>query len=644
MKKFGSIKLILRTYALVIGVFFVFRCILFFTELDRIDFQEVSMFTIINSFIMGIRFDTVISSYILILPALVLFVMEILNKKSSLIKTIIFYWIALLFTIAFIISTIDIPYFNQFFSRLSVGALAWVDSFGFVFKMISQEPKQLLFAIPLLTLLYLFYSKLRKIFRKDLSKNDAHIVIKISTFIFCLGLIFLGIRGRLEEKSPIRIGTAYISNHSFLNQMGLNPVFTLMRSYIDSQNNENDTIQMMDDQVAIAKVQNALGLTNLNQYESPIARKIIPDSTQTNQPNIVLVMMESMSASKMKRHGNTRNLTPFLDSLSHKSIYFENIYTAGKHTFNGIFGTMFSFPAIYRQHSLKSMNNYHGLSTVLRKKGYSTTYFTTHDGQFDNVEGFLKDNAFENIYTESKYPSSEIKTILGVPDDFMFRFSIPIINDLHKENKPFFVSFMTTSDHMPFYIPEYFEADNEKNRHKIVEYADWSLRQLVQMSSKEEWFDNTIFIFVADHGAPISAPYDISLDYHHAPLLFYSPKLIKTPQTYTQIGGQIDVFPTLMGLLKQPYINNTLGIDLLKEQRPYIFINDDDKIGVLSDSLFLILKEKEAPKLYKYKNNNTTDYSKDYPEIIKSMETYTKANLQTFQYMLLNKETLKSPE
>ncbi|WP_431137045.1 LTA synthase family protein [Psychroserpens mesophilus] len=643
MKKFGSFKLILKTYALVLSVFFVFRCILFLTELDRIDFQEVSILTIIQAFIMGIRFDTVISSYILILPALVLLVMEILNKRNHLLKKIVFYWIAILFILAFIITSIDIPYFNQFFSRLSIGALAWIDSFGFVIKMIAQEPKHLFVGIPLLILLFVFYKLHRKNFRADLEKNDASLVLKITFSIVFLGLMFLGIRGRIEENSPIRVGTAYFSNHSFLNQMGLNPVFTLMRSYIDSQNETNATIQMMDDQVAIAKVQNELGISNPNLFNSPIARKVVPDSIDSNKPNIVLIMMESMSASKMERHGNTRNLTPFLDSLSRESIYFENIYTSGKHTFNGIFSTLYSFPAIYRQHTMKTINRFHGFSNVLRKKGYSTTYFTTHDGQFDNVEYFLKENEFENIYTNSNYPSSASKSVLGVPDDFMFEFSIPVLNDLHKKNQPFFVSFMTTSDHTPYYIPDYFKPDHTEEKYQIVEYADWSLQKFMRMASKEDWFDNTIFVFVADHGVPISAPYDISLDYHHSPLLFYSPKLIETPKSYKQIGGQIDVFPTLMGILKQPYINNTLGIDLLKKRRPYIFINDDNKIGVLSDSLFLILKEKEKPKLFKYKQKNTTDFSKDFPEIIEDMETYTKANLQTYQYMLLNKEILKSP-
>ena len=95
---------------------------------------------------------------------------------------------------------------------------------------------------------------------------------------------------------------------------------------------------------------------------------------------------------------------------------------------------------------------------------------------------------------------------------------------------------------------------------------------------------------------------------------------------------------------EKEFIKVNKKIMSVKEIEKYIFINDDDKIGVLSDSLFLILKEQQEPKLFKYKDSNPINFSKDFPELVKDMETYTKANLQTFQYMLLNKETLKDPE
>ena len=634
MNRFNSILLIIKTYALVLSIFFVFRLILFITEIDRIDFHEDKISTILQAFLMGIRFDIVISGYILFIPAFLLSVVEILNKSNGFIFKFTFYWIFILFTLAFTICSADIPYFNQFFSRFSIGAFEWMDSADFVFGMIIQEPKYFLIIIPLVILILLFFKKLHKIFSKKYVVKNTNILLKILLSVFFLAIMFLGIRGRIQEKSPIRIGTAYFSNNSFLNQLGLNPVFTLMRSYLDSQDERNRNIHLMDDQMAIKNVQKELRINN-PKYNSPIAREVVPDFINKTKSNVILIM-ESMSTAKMKRHGNKNNLTPFLDSISYESYYFENIYTAGKHTFNGIFSTLFSFPALYRQQPLKKIKKYNGISTTLRNHGYSTTYFTTHDSQFDNVEGFLRANDFENIISQSDYPMKEVKTTLGVPDDFMFEFSIPIIDKLHTGKRPFFITFMTASDHRPYYIPKYFSPGNTDIKQQIVEYADWSLYKFISLSSKKEWFSNTIFVFIADHGTPITASYDISLDYHHSPLIFYAPDILGKPRTYKCIGGQIDVFPTVMGLLGLSYINNTLGIDLLKEERAYIIINDDDKVGVLDNNFLLIMRDNEDLKLFKYINSDKKNYFKDYPERAKKMEIYAKSNMQVFQYMLLN--------
>ncbi len=638
MKKNNVLFLIIKIYILSISIFFIFRLLLFLTEMHRLVFSKETIYDVFSAFIMGMRFDIVITGYIMLLPALILFIKAILNYKNQFIDKLIYYWILILFIIAFVINAADIPYFNQFFSRFSVGAFEWIDSPVFVFKMIIQEPKYVLAFIPFLILSYLYYRGLKKIFTYDYLCLNANLYLKIIIALFTLFLIFLGIRGRIAQKSPIRVGTAYFCQNPFLNQLGLNPVFTFVKSYLISINEKNKPIQLIDNKTAIKNVQKYLNIKKA-EYKSPIARKIEYDSSQLNKPNVIIIIMESMSAAKMKRHGNKDNLTPFLDSLSYQSYYFEHIYSAGMHTFNGIFATLFSFPALYRQHPLKAMKKYMGIATTLKNIGYSTTYFTTHDGQFDNVAGFLRANDFENIISQSDYPLNEVKTTLGVPDDYMFRYSIPLINKLYKQGKPFFVAFMTASDHGPYYLPEYFHPKTHKIKKQIVEYADWSLKQFIKLASKTDWFDNTIFVFIADHGAALNVNYDIALNYHHEPLIIYAPKILH-PKLFSKIGGQIDVFPTIMGILKQSYINNTLGIDLIHENRPYIFINADDKVGVLDNKFFLILKKSGDKALYKYNNLDKTNYILNYKEKADSMETYLKSNLQVYQYMLLNDSLL----
>jgi phosphoglycerol transferase MdoB-like AlkP superfamily enzyme len=338
----------------------------------------------------------------------------------------------------------------------------------------------------------------------------------------------------------------------------------------------------------------------------------------------------------MYRNGNKNNLTPFLDSIANQGYYFENAYTAGIHTFNGVFSSLFSFPALYRQHPMKgsSIKKYHGLFSTLRKNDYSTIYFTTHDGQFDNVEGFLIANDCETVVSKDDYPPEEIKTTLGVPDDFMFRFSIPYLNDLSKKNNPFVAAFMTASDHGPYYVPDYFKPKSNEILNQLIEYADYSLKKFIDLSSKQSWFKNTIFVFVADHGSAIDGLYDMSIDYNHTPLIFYAPEIIKEPKSLYSMAGQIDIFPTVMGLLNLSYENNTLGIDLLNESRPYIFITADDKYGVLDDEWFLVVRSDKSKSLYKYRDRNSYNFADEKKDVVERMNVYAQSNLQTFQYLL----------
>lgn len=633
-----NIPLVLKVYLLAISVFFVFRVVLFCTELHRINFDEVAVWTIIQAFVMGLRFDIVISGYILLLPALVLLTQGITNTQNTVVSTILFYWIFIFFSIGFIISSADIPYFNQFFERFTMDAFQWVENWEFVLSMIAQEPSYFLASLPFILLEVIFFVLLKRIFH---SKETKPVVINIYLNVFVsllfVSLIFLGIRGRIEKKSPIRVGTAYFSNNAFLNKLGLNPVFTFMRSYLESKDSRNQPIDLMDKELAISKVREYLQIDS-KEFISPIARNVVLDTVLEKKPNVVLILMESMSAAKMSRHGNPHNITPFLDSLSTNSLYFENFYTSGKHTHNGVFSSLFAFPALYGRHAMKQIRSYNGIGSTLQEIGYTTMYFTTHDEQFDNVGGFLKANGFEYIVSQKDYPRREVKTALGVPDDYMFRFSIPTINEVLKTDKPFFATFMTASDHGPYYIPEYFSPKSEGIKNKIVEYADWSLKKFIEQSSKQPWFDNTIFIFIADHGAPISSTYEVPLAYFHSPFVVYAPGRIESKKIYQDMGSQIDVYPTIMGLIQEPYTNNTLGIDLLKEKRTYAIINNNDKVGILDTAYFCIMG-KEKTSLYRYKQGDKTDYYDKERQKAEEMSEYAKAFLQTYQEVLLNKQT-----
>ncbi|MCB8963790.1 MAG: LTA synthase family protein [Bacteroidales bacterium] len=635
LKKFWNISVIVKLYIIALSIFTAFRIVLFITEIDKVSGDAVFINTV-KAFLMGVRFDIVICGYILLLPFLLLSLMQVVAKPIRVVNTIVFVWVFALFTLAFAISSADIPYFNHFFNRLNTSAFLWMDSPVFVFKMIFQEPRFFLYFIPFLVAVVLFYKLIKRTIVLPTDVVRGSYITNILVFVMFTAIIFVGIRGRVQKKSPIRVGTAYFCNNPFLNQLGLNPAYTLLSSYRNDIKDANKRIALIDDQKAIDNVRKYLNIVPLND-SYPIARRISTVGKPNNY-NVVVIIMESMGFANMKAGGNPLNLTPFLDSIAHEGIFFNNIYTAGIHTFNGVFGTTCSFPSIFNQHHLKHnpINRYNGMGNVLKTSGYSTLYFTTHDGQFDNIEGFMRANDFDHITTQADYPANEVKTTLGVPDDYLFRFSLPALDDASKQDKPFLAVYLTASIHEPYYLPPYYDSKQVKMRDKMTDYADWSIRQFIEAASERDWFDSTIFVMIADHGRSLFSNYDLSLDFHHTPLIFYAPNIITEHKTYSSLGGQIDVFPTIMGILNIPYVNNTFGVDLLKQSRDFIVVNHDDRYAVINHDYLLVANRDGRRKLYDRRSASGKDYSAEQPSMVETMDAFGKSNLQVFQYMLLN--------
>jgi phosphoglycerol transferase MdoB-like AlkP superfamily enzyme len=596
--------------------------------------EHNSVALIFHAFCTGLRFDIVITGYILFFPFFALIIVDMVSPRSVWLVKIIFHIIFVLFALAFLILAIDIPYFLYFFNRLSNAVFQWMGTPSFVFKMIFQEIRFWGYLIPLILLLLLFYFGLKKSFVSFTHSNRGCIFGNLFLSLCVMGLMVVGIRGGHVRDEPIRIGDAYFCSNPFLNQLGLNPVFTLMKSVLSSDGSNQKRIPI-DNKTALQNVQTYFKISDPDEHH-PIARHIVPDTFNPAPPNVVLILMESMSAANMQYFGNTQRLTPFLDSIAHESYFFNNIYSAGIHTCHGVFGSLFSFPALSNRRPMEDadITKFCGMTSALKKHGYYTIYFTTHGGQFDNVEAFLKINDVDKVMTQNDYPPEKRVNMWGVSDDFLFEMAVPVIDSLHIQQAPFFATLMTVSNHAPYHIPDYFTSNQTGDKLQIIEYADWSLRKFINMASQRPWFDNTLFIFLADHGAAINPKYELPLSYNHIPFIIYAPKIIPQAQLFDCLGGQIDMFPTVMHLLGLPYINNTFGIDLLKERRPFIYFSADDKWGVINDTFFLMETEYGYERLYRYREEDMTNYIEQNQSLVDEMKIYAQSNMLTSQYLI----------
>lgn len=556
---------------------------------------------LVESLILGFRFDTIASVYCIALPFLMLGISSFFKTIPSLLSISSKAILLILYSLAFFISAADIPYFLHFNSRLTSASLMWMDEPRFVIQMISQEPSYWLAILPFIATLVFFYRwiKNRQLSQENPDLKDAFLR-KLSFLLLGLALLFFGLRGRVNlNKAPLGPVDAYFSDYSIANQMALNPSFTFLKSYIDGQKKSNLDLDLMDSDHAMAFVQSQLNRSGIKDY--PLAEKVSFDTAYPQAPNVVLIMMEGLSAIRMQAFGSQDSCTPFLDSLAKEGRFFMNAYSAGIHTHNGIYGILTGFPALFERHAMKQIPipRYHSLPYELKKHGYHNTYFTNHDVEFDNVGGFLVENGVERLVSDRNYPPEKLLSTLGVPDDYMFRYSQSYLTEMAANGKPFLAMYMTTSNHKPFHFPDYYQRRYEDKELDAYAYADWSLKQFMNWSKKQDWYENTLFVFVADHGWAIQPQYDLSINHSHVPLLFFSPKYIE-PKKEDKMAGHIDVLPSIMGLLKLPYINNSLGIDLFQDSRPYIYFNGDNKMGVIDQKYLYIYRKNGPESLHEY--------------------------------------------
>jgi phosphoglycerol transferase MdoB-like AlkP superfamily enzyme len=636
----AEIRFIVLVYFAGIVAFSLLRFILILVNYKLA--KEVPFNTLLEAKLMGFRFDTVISGYFLILPLVLFFFFSFFKKRFRTIELFIFWFLFLIYSIGIFICCADIPWFLHDHTRISVAVVHWTNTPGMMLRFIFEDSNNYPFLLAFALLVFLFYKLLKTIRQRTLDKPST----KQPTFnitllyIFFIALTLLGIRGRVAVKSPIRWGTAFFSQYNFANQIGLNPVYTFMRSWLDSRSAANKGVNYLSESIALEHVKSFYNITSSSELYSPVARKV----TATGQPkkyNIVLVLMEGISAKSMTRFGNENHLTPVLDSLFNLGISFTRFYSDGNHTFNGIYSSLFGFPSLPMKHSMKSLENqqpYGGLPRTLLNNGYQTIFFTTHDEQFDNMAGFLIPNGFQRLVSQKDYPAEKIISTLGAPDHIQFEEVIKRLSLLHQNSKPFFSAIMTASNHGPYIMPESipFKAHSPDMRTAMIEYSDWAIGNFLSESAKRLWFDSTIFIFTSDHGNLVHG-FPHHLAYHHVPMIIYAPQIFPSPQILETLGGQPDIYPTILSLLNISYINNSFGVDLFSEQRKFLpFTYDEELCCTDGKKLFVLSREKE--QLYQITAGGKALESVTAPATSDSLKTHAQSVMQAVQWMIQNKK------
>jgi phosphoglycerol transferase MdoB-like AlkP superfamily enzyme len=358
------------------------------------------------------------------------------------------------------------------------------------------------------------------------------------------------------------------SDNSYANELAGNGLYTFTKAFLNNELDFFTYYQTIDNREAFRRLRAQLSGPNV-QFTGTDSLSIERDiryNEPANRMNVVLISVESLSATFMKAFGNNQNLTPKLDSLAQHSIFFTNFYASGTRTVRGLEAITLSLPPTPGQSTVKRPDNANlfSLGAVLRNKGYITQYIYGGYSYFDNMKEFFGNNGYDVIDREALKPQEvHYSNVWGVADEDLFGLSLRTLDSNYATGQPFFSHIMTVSNHRPFTYPEgrIDIPPATQCREGAVKYTDYAIGKFIEDARRKPWFSNTIFVIVADHCASSAGSTELPVTGYHIPLLIYSPAHLQ-PQRVDRLTAQIDIAPTVMGLLKESYRSKFFGEDV----------------------------------------------------------------------------------
>jgi phosphoglycerol transferase MdoB-like AlkP superfamily enzyme len=613
--------------------------------------EDQSWSTIIPSLLLGFRFDMRWIS-LLLLPIVTLSLFPQFSPFFSERNKRLWTWyLAVVTFIVIFFFAADFGCFSYNKTRLNASALNFAEDPGISAHMMWESYP----IIWLLLLLLLVVLSFRWLFKQThiyvLLKTDGRGIRYQRKWFLAATLLFGAFAYGSLSMQPLKWNNAFILQDSFRSYVALNPLqnfFTTLKFRKPQvvPNAAEQHFPIMKDWMGLSE--------NLSAYPRVYAPAI---NVKGKKPNVVLVLCESFSMYKSSMSGNPLNTTPYFNALAKEGIFYNKCFTPHFSTARGLFATITGIPDV--QLSKFSTRNEQALDqhTIINDfVGYKKMYFLGGDPSFNNFEGLLKNINGLEIIAEGKLKAKPIN-VWGISDKDLF---LEANQYFSQQQEPFFAIVQSANNHRPFMIPKDeflfqskeapldslkkygFESVDEYNAFR---YADYAIETFMEAARKEKYFDNTIFVFVGDHGVSGNAKAiygDVwtreRLTDEHVPLLFYAPKLLK-PQYRKDVVSQIDVLPTIASLSGQTYSNTTLGRDVVNnsEGNHYAFIihHDEGRIGMVTND-FYFTKNLNFTKEELHVIGSRTFSLTQQDSIKRRMTEVTSAYYETSKWMLLN--------
>lgn len=647
-----SIQWILKLWGIYLILFTLFRVVTVVLFCP----PGTPLTSLLPAFWLGFRYDAKWISIILFPIALLSINSKFSPFYSEKNKTFWSYYLAFTTLIILFFFGADFGNFSYNHTRINASALNFAEDPGISIEMLWQSYPMmwifLMLGIAVLMIAKLFRSIHVSTLKKNLLEN---IIFKrrwhaaaILLMAWCMFGIF--------SFTPLKWSDAFKFNNNFKSYLALNP----LQNFFTTLRFRTPSVDDVKTKQSFSVMADFLQLDSSNIASRNYERTIEPGSRSLeSRPNVVLVVCESFSMYKSSMSGNPLNTTPYFNKLCKEGIFFDRCFSATFGTARAVFAILTGIPDV--QLSKFSTRNPEAVEqrTIINNfEGYNKYYFLGGNSDFNNFQGLIKNIKGVKIFQEGLYKSKPLN-VWGISDKNLFLEA----NSVFRQQKtPFFAIIQTADNHRPFNIPD---EDHDFERRIVPAdtlrkygfeslqefqafcYTDYCFTKFIESAKKEPYFANTIFIFVGDHGVEGEAgqvypeAWTASrLSDEHVPMLFYAPALLN-PKIHTETVSQIDVLPTVAGMIHEPYVNTTLGRDLFnskhKKDAAFIIHHDEGNIGVVTDDYYYVKNIRINKEELVSITGNTLNLSPHQQDSVKSaLSVLTTGIYETAKWMLVH--------
>lgn len=409
-----------------------------------------------------------------------------------------------------------------------------------------------------------------KLARPLMRLSAAHDAPWLSRGLLAVAVLLLSVLGVCSTLGhrPMNPAMLAFSSNATVNVLPLNSFYSLafaarelLRSdegaRIYGQAGQAELVAAMRAQVAASGARLLPGEPVLQAVRAPV---------YTGKPrNLVIILEESLGAQFVGALGG-RPLTPHLDRLYTQGWGFDRLYATGTRSVRGIEAVLTGFTPTPSQAVVKqplAQQGFFTLAQLLGRQGYRTTFHYGGESHFDNMRGFFLGNGFERVIERKDYPSPAFVGSWGVSDEDLLQGAHRSFVASHASGQPFFGFVFTSSNHDPFEFPDGAIALYEQpkaTRNNAAKYADHALGQFFAAARQADYWDDTVFLVIADHDSRAFGRDLVPVENFHIPGVILGAGI--TPYRDGRIASQIDMAPTLLSLLGVDAPTPLLGHDL----------------------------------------------------------------------------------